>query len=606
MKKFLCFFVFICLLGLQAKADEVTFEASAPPSVPLNERFQLSYTINSDQVRDFRAPDLSAFNVLMGPASTVGTYSSNVNGSFQSVTTTTLTYTLMGKEEGTFNIEPATAKIKKANYSSNALVIKILPPDEKPAENNQLQESNDSPSIPNDAVFMRMTVSKNNVYEQEGFLVSFKLYASTSVQPTGYKFPEFEGFVVQEVELPQEKSWVRENYNGKNYNTVLLKQSVLYPQRTGNITIGAGSYDMIMRIPSQRKVKSIFDDFFDSYQDVKKTITTSPATIQVKALPSGKPASYSGGVGSFKLASSINTNNLKTNEALTIKLTISGNGNLRLVKNPTVVFPDDFEVYDPKVTNDIRTTASGMSGTKTIEYMAIPRYAGDFEIPAIQFSYFDLASGSYKTLSSEPYKIHVAKGEGGEGATPVVSNFGNRESVKYLGKDIRYLKQVKNIHFTPKSDIFFGSLPFWLIYICVTVLAVVFFIVYRKKVKENSDLALMRTRKANKMAVRRLKKAEALLKENKKEEFYDETMRAVWGYLSDKLNIPTADLTKDNIEAELVGYGVDQHLITQIIDVLNTCEFARYAPSQATDAMDKLFGQAVEIIEKMESTIKSK
>ncbi len=234
--------------------------------------------------------------------------------------------------------------------------------------------------------------------------------------------------------------------------------------------------------------------------------------------------------------------------------------------------------------------------------MAIPRYAGDFEIPAIAFSYFDTKSDSYKTITSEPYKLHVEQGKGG-GTSPVVSNFSNKESVKYLGKDIRYLK-VNNVHFVPNNELFFGSFMYYMCYLIPAILFIVFFFIYRKQVKENSNLALVRTKKANKMAVRRLKNAGKLMKENKKEEFYDEVLRALWGYLSDKLSIPQANLTKDNVEAELAKYGVDDALIKEFMDILNTCEFARYAPAQASDAMDKLYELTVDAIGKMENTIK--
>jgi hypothetical protein len=235
--------------------------------------------------------------------------------------------------------------------------------------------------------------------------------------------------------------------------------------------------------------------------------------------------------------------------------------------------------------------------------MSIPRYAGDFEIPAVQFSYFDIKTGTYKTLSSETFKLLVEKGEGGEGNAPVVSNFGNRESVRYLGQDIRYLK-IEGITFQSNDDLFFGSFMYYMCYLIPALLFVVFFIIYRKQVKENANIALVRTKKANKMAVRRLKNAGKFLKENKKEEFYDEILRALWGYLSDKLNIPQSNLTKDNVEAELARYGVNESLISEFIEILNICEFTRYAPSQASDAMDKLYESTVDAIGKMENTIK--
>ncbi len=235
--------------------------------------------------------------------------------------------------------------------------------------------------------------------------------------------------------------------------------------------------------------------------------------------------------------------------------------------------------------------------------MAIPRYAGDFEIPAISFSYFDPKSGTYKTLKSDPYKLHVEQGEGGSSNSPVVSNFSNKESVKYLGKDIRFLK-VKDFNFIANNDIFFGSFMYYMCYLVPAILFIVFFFIYRKQVKENANIALVRTKKANKIAVRRLKNAGKLMKENKKEEFYDEVLRALWGYLSDKLNIPQASLTKDNVETELAKFGVDDTLTNEFMDILNTCEFARYAPAQASDAMDKLYELTVDAIGKMENTIK--
>jgi hypothetical protein len=294
---------------------------------------------------------------------------------------------------------------------------------------------------------------------------------------------------------------------------------------------------------------------------------------------------------------------VKADEAITLKIDISGTGNLRVVKNPEATFPNDFEIFDPKVESNIRTTAAGVTGSKTVEYVAIPRYAGDFEIPAIQFSYFDTKTGAYKTLSAGPYTLHVEKGEGGESNLPAMSNFSNRENVRNIGQDVRYLK-VEGIRFITKSDRFLGSPLFYLCYVLPALFFIAFFIIYRKQVKENADIARVRTKKANKMAVKRLKNAGKLMRESRREEFYDETLRAVWGYLSDKLNIPVASLTKDNVETELKKYGVGEPLINLFMDVLNTCEFARYAPSQAPDALDNLYGSAINAIGEMENTIK--
>ena len=609
MRKWVFLLLLITTFGVATRADEITFKASAPEAVIMGETFRLSYTVNGEG-RDIRIPEMPDFEILIGPSTSELHSSQIINGKVMAETSYTFTYILQPKKEGTFTIAPATIKVNNANYTSNALKIKVLPPDKADEASTQGQGNSSSPTsaIGKDDLFITAVVSKKNVYEQEGFLVTYKLYANPRkanvVGINQVKLPEFEGFLTQDVELPTNRQLTLENYNGKNYGTFVVRQSVLFPQRSGKITIPSGSLDVALRVQVQsRRPRSVFDFFEDAgYVDVNKTVPISTVTIDVKPLPSGKPASFSGGVGNFTMTSSISSEQVKTDEAVTVKIVISGNGNVKLLKNPEVEFPNDFDIYDPKVETNIKTTTGGSTGTKTIEYMAIPRYAGDFEIPAIAFSYFDTKSGAYKTLTSGPYKLHVEQGQGG-GNAPVVSNFSNKESVKYLGKDIRYLK-VNPIRFVPRDEMFFGSLAFYLCYIIPVVLFVIFFIIYRKQVKENANIALVRTKKANKTAVKRLKNAGKLLKENKKEEFYDEVLRALWGYLSDKLSIPLANLTKDNVEAELAKYGVDESLISEFMDILNTCEFARYAPAQASDAMDKLYEQTIDAIGKMENTIK--
>ena len=603
----LVFLFSLLLFVLVSEAADVKFTASAPNAIVMGEQFRLSFTVNAE-AKDLRVQEMPDFEVLMGPSQSKSYSSSWVNGQSTSETTITYTYILMPKKVGTFNIAPATIKVNGANYVSNALSIKVLPPDKAAAGSGNSSSEGASSSQPSsqaitsDGLFVKMLVDDRNVYEQQGFVVTFKLYSLYDCGLTGVKFPEFEGFLAQEVELPEQKQWGLENYNGRNYRTVVLKQTVLYPQRSGKLTIPAGKFDAVVRVRTQQKVRSIFDDFFDSYQDVKKVITSSPASVTVKPLPAGKPASFSGAVGNFTMNASINSDRVKANEAVTIKLKLTGNGNVKLIKNPEVVFPNDFEIYDPKVETDIKITAAGVSGSKTIEYYAIPRYAGDFEIPAIEFSYFDTKSLSYKTLKAGPYKLHVEKGDG-NAASPVINNFGEKESLKYIGQDIRYLK-INDVRFVSKDDVFFGSFIYVLCYLIPSILFVVFFFIYRKQVKENANIALVRTKKANKMAVKRLKNAGKLLKANDKEAFYEEVLRALWGYLSDKLNIPQSNLTKDNVEAELIKYGVDESLINEFMRILNTCEFARYAPAQSSDAMDNLYELTADAIGKMENTIK--
>ena len=617
-RKKIFLFTLLLFVGLlqNVKAEKVTFEVSAPQSVVMGTYFNLAYILNVTNGTDFRLPPeiTENFDILSGPNTSVSRGTQILNGRRTNVSSATYTFVLSPKKEGSFSFDPATIKIGNSVYKSNAITVNVLPPDQASqaqqsggAQQQQQQGGNaaSSSTLSSENIFLQMTVSDREVYEQEGFLVTFKVYAASSINLSSInnaKFPEFEGFLSQDIELKDIQVQM-ENYKGRNFTTAIIKQTVLYPQRSGQLKINSGKADVIVRVRNQAaRGRSIFEDFFDTYQNLSVELVSQPTTINVKPLPTGKPASFSGAVGSYSMSSDINRTELKANEAVTIKLTIRGNGNIKLVKNPEVVFPNDFEVYDPKIDNNIRVTAAGASGTKTIEYMAIPRFAGDFEIPAINFSYFDTKSGTYKTLSTESYKLRVERGEGGSDA-PVVSNFANRENVKFIGKDIRYIK-TNNVHFISSKEIFFGSFLYVMAYLMIAILFIVFFIIYRKQVKENSNLALVRTKKANKTAVKRLKQAEKLLKENKEEAFYEEVLRALWGYLSDKLNMPQSELTKENVAAALTKYGVDDELSTGFLEIINTCEFARYAPSKTSGAMDKLFSETIDAIGKMENTIK--
>lgn len=609
MKK-IYFFLTLFLIPLLGFAQDISFKAAAPKTVVVGQQFRLEYIVNSDGTKDLRIPELTDFDVLAGPYESVSRSEMFVNGQRSSSITIKYTYTLLAKNEGTFTIPAGSIKVKNSEYKSNSLQVKVLPADQAGggqhgASNQPAQRpsGNDgSQVIGSDEMFVRMHVSKSSAYENEGISVSFKLYSLyDQVSFKEIKFPDFEGFIVQDVELPDDRQWSLESYNGRNYRTVLLKQSVLFPQRSGEIKIGPGKFDCIVQVRARNEVRSIFDNPF-FYTNVVKPLATSGATISVKALPSGKPASFTGAVGDYKMTSSISTENLKSNESVTVKVAITGSGNIKLISNPEIVFPNDFEIYDPKVDLNLKISGGGVTGGKTIEYLAIPRYAGDFTIPSAEFSFFDPKSGTYKTLRTEEYKLHVEKGEEGAGGA-VFSNASNKEDLKFLGKDIRYIK-TGDFSFNKKKDYFFGSVFYIVLYILPLILFIVFFIIYRKQVKENANIALVRTKKANKVASKRLKTAGVLLRENKREEFYDEVLKALWGYLSDKLNIPVASLTKDNVETELMKYGVDESLIKEFMDILNTCEFARFAPVQDEHEMDKVYESTVQAIDKMENTIK--
>lgn len=603
------FLLFTILAAWQVKAaDKVRFVAEAADVVVSGDQVRLVFTVNSQDIKDFRAPSIKGFDVLMGPSRSQQSSIQIINGKRTSNSSTAFTYILLAGSPGTYTIPAASVEVNGEKVFSNAISIKVLPQDQTSGNsgNNGGGSASSSRSqaagsrISANDLFITATASKTTVHEQEAILLTYKVYTVVNLRQLYGKMPDLKGFHTQEVELPQQKTFTLEHYKGRNYNTTVWSQYVLFPQQTGKLEIPSITFDGV--VAQQTISDDPFDAFFNGggYVEVKKKITTPKVVINVQPLPA-KPAGFSGAVGEFKLASSINATDVKTNDAVTIKLTLSGTGNMKLIGTPEVKFPQDFEIYDPKVTDDYKLTNSGLTGTKTFEYLAIPRHAGNFMIPAIEFTYFDLKSNSYKTLTTEAYNLKVAKGQGN--ADQVISDFTNKESVKMLGKDIRFIK-LGDSSLRPKGDFFFGTVGYYLCYLIPLLLFVVFAVIYRQKALENANVAKVKTKKANKVATRRMKLAGKLLAENKKNEFYDEVLKALWGYISDKLSIPVSQLSKDNIEAELTNYGVQEALIAEFIGVLNECEYARYAPGNENEAMDKVYSASVEVISKMENSIK--
>ena len=589
----------------QMLADKVSFTASAPDAVVVGDQFRLSYTVTTQKVKDFRAPSIKGFDVLMGPSRSQQSNTQIVNGNVTSTSSITFTYILMANNAGEYTIPGASIVADGDQMVSNSVRIKVLPQDQGDSNSSSSSSTHSSSGtgVSNQDLFITASASKTNVYEQEAFVLTYKIYTRESnLQLNNAKLPDFKGFHSQEIEMTTNARWTPEHYQGRNYYTTVYRQFVLFPQQSGKLYIDPAQFQMTVGKPVQSD--DPFDAFFNGGSNVieiKKSISTPKIAINVNPLPAGKPADFSGGVGEFNISSSINNKELKTNDAITIKLVISGTGNLKLISNPEIKFPDDFEVYDPKVDNQVRLTREGLTGNKVIEYLAIPRHAGTYKIPGVSFSYFDIRSKSYKTLKTEEYVINVEKGVGN--ADQVIANFTNKEDLKVLGEDIRYIKQ-NEVTLQPKGSFFYGSMTYWLFYIIPALAFIIFFIIYRKQAAENANVAKMRTKKANKVATKRMKLAGKLLSENKKDAFYDEVLKALWGYISDKLNIPVSRLSKDNIEEKLRNHGVNEELIKEFLNALNDCEFARFAPGDENQAMDKVYSSSIEVISKMENSIK--
>lgn len=607
MKRYLCLWIVLQIVGCAAMwaDDNITFTASAPEAVVVGDHFRLSFTVTTQQVRDFKAPTIKGFEVLMGPHSSRQSSMEIINGKTTQSSSITYTYTLLAQKEGEFSIPGATIVAAGKPLVSNAVRIKVLPADKSGGSGQGASSQGGaakSGAISNNDLIITSTVSKSNVYEQEAFLLTYKIY--TAVDLRGFdniKLPDLNGFHSQEVEQPSDRRWKLEHYKGRNYQTTIYRQFILFPQQSGDLTIEGARFDASIAQASQ--VTDPFEALFNGggVVEVKKSIFTPKINIHVSALPSGKPEGYCGGVGEFNISSSISATDVKTNDAITLKLVVSGTGNLKLVGNPEVNFPETFEVYDPKDESKFKLSSDGLTGNKVIEYLAIPRSAGTFKIPAVKFSYFDIKSKSYKTLTTEEYTIQVAKGEGN--AAQSIANFTNKENLQVLNEDIRFIKQ-NALRLTPRGEYFFGTMTYWLWYIIPSLAFLLFVIFYRKQIAANANVGKMRTKKANKVAVKRMKQAGKLLADNKKDEFFDEVLKALWGYVSDKLNIPVSQLSKDNIEEALRSHSVADELIKEFIDTLNECEFARFAPGDPNQAMDKVYKASLSVIGEMENQVK--
>ncbi len=596
MKKILT--LFAVLLTINCWAEDVSFTASAPKQVIVGKPFQLTYSVNQ-RSKDLRAPEMANFEILAGPYSSTSQSTQWVNGKRTSTFEQTFTYTLLANKEGEYAIQPASIIIDGEKYSSNGLKITVLPPDK---ETTQSSNGNIQPSTSNreqGEIFVRTIVNKTKVHEQECISLSYRLYwTGVDVAQLGNntKIPEFTGFLKQDIDIKEVQTEL-EHYDGRNYTAATLYQTLLYPQHAGKITIDPANFEVIVRVRNRAQVRSIFDSFMDTYSEESKLLRAPSVTIDVASLPAGKPRGFSGGVGRFDISSSISATDVMANDAVTIKVTISGKGNMKLLKKPTIDWPEGFEVYDPKETNNFKTTATGMSGSKTIEYLAIPRNSGDWTIPAVTFSYFDTETKQYRTLQTQEYTIHVTRGANDQ-TTVTATPYVGKEDIKALGSDIRYIT-TDTPRIATKPVLTFGSLAYWLCYIIPLLISGCIFIIFHRQIRANADIQRVRYKKANKVAQKRLRTAKKLLQANDTTAFYEEIERAAWTYLSHRLAIPTAELNKENIASILREKNMSETLIQKVTDVLSAAEYARYAPAMAGDPQE-VYNNTIDFIDQVE------
>lgn len=604
----------IMLAGVSAVAQDVSFTGQAPRTVVAGERFRITYTVNTRGVKGFRAPDMNSLTVLTGPRESSSFSMQTINGKTTEQTSITYTFVVVADEEGQINLDGATIQVGGNTLTSNKLSINVLPPDQTAQTQGagqggaqSVQQSGSSSmatSSQGDDLFMIATVDKVNVYEQEAILLTYKVYKLPQVdlRSLSRKMPDLKNCHVQEVELPQQKEFNLEHYNGRNYQTLVWSQFVLFPQHSGELEIPSESFEAIVAQRVESASDDIFDMIFNSTRlvEAKRDLVARSVKVNVKPLPQGKSSAFYGGVGDFNISSTISSTDVTANDAVTVRVVLSGTGNLKLIKTPEIKFPQDFDVYDPKIENKYSIKGGRQTGNKVFEYLAIPRHAGQYTIPSLEFQYFDPKSGTYKTVQTSEYTLNVAKGQGGSESQSSVS-YVNKEDLKFVGQDVRF-------HATPtvlrSGGSFFGSFLFWLCMALPLVILCMLVVISRKRIADSANSAKLKVKKASSVATRRLKVARKLMKEGRKDEFYDEMMRAMNGYYGDKLAIPVAKLSKESIETELKRRSVSEQLAGQVVGLLDDCEFARYAPGDDTGRMDRLYDEAVSVIGQIENSIK--
>lgn len=599
-------------------AQEASIKVSAKNQVVVGEQFRVVFEINADGKR-FSAPSFEGFSVVGGPFNSTSSSVQIVNGSMTRTVSNSYTYVLRAEKEGTFTIGSATCNVDRETISSEPYQITVLPGDAggttasaTGSSGNQQtgsQQNTNDPQVSGKDLFLKAIPSKKAVYVGEPITLVYKLYTRVPVsQLSMSKVPSYGGFWTKEANDNGSYKQSTEMVNGVEYTTAEIKKVVLIPQKAGQLSVEPMGIECVAQIQTQRKGRQSndpFDIFFNDpffsrgYTNVQKNVESPTVIVNAKQLPAdGKPMSFSGAVGNYNFSATIDRNELTTNEAITMTLTVSGSGNIELLNLPSPVFPPDFEVYDPKIVTSADISSQGLTGTKKAEYLIIPRRAGNFTIPPVEFSYFNPAKGSYVTLTSPEMNINVTKGAGGEaGEGGVYAS--TQEGIKYLGSDIRHIMTGKS-KLKQVNTCFFGSITYFLILTAMLLLFVVALVLVSKNRRFRQDTMLVRNKQATKVAKGRLKNAYTHLKNNDQNLFYEEMSQALWGYISDKLGIERSVLSMETVKEAMVNKGMDEQLANEFVDTLNTCEFARFAPGDATSKMQGLYEKGLEVIMKVE------
>lgn len=618
MKKLFCIVAFLLTAIFQMSAQNV-IRVEAPDVVAVNEQFNVTFIIEGEKSpSDFQWSSGDDFQLVWGPQKGSSSSIQIINGKRSSSHQTTFTYILIPKATGTFQLPAATALLSGNRISSTQASIQVVSDGASSSQSSGQKggkssgggqtSSTGSGEISSNDLFMRLSLSRTEVVIGEPITATLKIYQRANV--VGFenaKFPTFNGFWSQETYVPNNIEFKRESLDDKIYNTAVLRTYVLIPQQSGTITIDPAELVCLVNIRTAPSTSnSLFDSFFqDEYRTIRKRVTTPAVKVKVNPLPAGQPASFGGGVGNFGISARLTTDNLKTHDAASLIITVSGRGNVALLEEPKVNFPPDFEVYDTKTTENTDKSNGGTSGSKSFEYPFIPRSHGDFTIDPVEYSYYDVNAGKYVTLRTEPLHVKVAKGKGGD-STPVTTvNSGvERKDVKSLADDIRFIFTGKP-GLSGSGSFFVGSVFFWILLALMILGATSVYLAFRKVAAMRADVAGTKNRRATKMAQKRLKLAGEYLDKNLYTAFYEELHKALIGFVSDKLNMDMSEISKDNIASALTEGGVSEEQTKAFTDLLDACEFARYSPDGGNEAMRSHYDAALKVISSIDSGLKT-
>ncbi len=599
---------------LFAASDKVTFTAELPALVALGEPFRVEFRLNAKPDDDtFKAPDFEGFDVIAGPSVYRGSSVQFINGSVTQTYEYTYTYVLLPTAEGNFSIGAAEVEVDKKSYLTSPTLVEVVKEQESPAgtpaaesgQNRVAENRNPQNQVAPDDIVLRVTASRNEVYKGEPVRVAVKLYYRVSIAGlNNARFPSFNGFWSQEMDVENRPSH-RETLNGKIYECSVLREFLLYPQQSGLLTIDPAEVEAVAQVVVQNNRHR--DPFFGSTPDiynVNRTVRSPKLQITVKELPAGAPASFSGAVGRFSLSETAPANQLQVNSAATFTLRIAGSGNLRFIQAPKLNLPGSFEQYDIKTTEQLKTTPNGISGYRQFEYPFIARAEGEYELPPVEFSYFDPEKRQYVTLSSQPHPMVISPdGSGAQSEARIVKGV-TKEEVKLLGEDIRFIKS-GSAHLKAARTPFLFSGSYFLVVGVLFLLFLLLFLLLRKQIRESRNTVLVKGKRANKVAIQRFRAAKRAMSEENRYAFYEEMSQALWGYMSDKLNIPVSNLTKENVREELSKRGIPGEASQRFSTIITQCEEAQYAPS-ASARMGDIYTEGVELISHLESLIKKR